>query len=106
MDEVLDAEIIKESKFSLVLNNPFLINLETNKKIGIAISTTVVIGLIVSSTIWAGAGPGGFSNSEYEWWETPVNERHDMDLNMTGWRSQLPVEGLYSWSGPSEYFVR
>ena len=24
---------------------------------------------------------------------------------MTGWRSQLPVDGPYSWSGPTEYFV-
>ena len=105
MDEVLDAEIIEEKRFSFILNNPFLNNLDTNKKLGIVISTTIVIGLIVSSTIWAGAGPGGLSNSEYEWWETPVNERYNMDLNMTGWRSQLPVEGLYSWSGPTEYFV-
>ena len=59
MDEVLDAEIIEEKRFSFILNNPFLNNLDTNKKLGIVISTTVVIGLIVSSTIWAGAGPGG-----------------------------------------------
>ena len=24
---------------------------------------------------------------------------------MTGWRSQLPVDGMYSWSGPTEHFV-
>ncbi|DAC62616.1 MAG TPA: CocE/NonD family hydrolase, partial [Candidatus Thalassarchaeaceae archaeon] len=36
---------------------------------------------------------------------TPVNERYNMELNMTGWRSQLPVEGLYSWTGPTEYYV-
>ncbi|MBT4181120.1 MAG: CocE/NonD family hydrolase, partial [Euryarchaeota archaeon] len=48
---------------------------------------------------------GGFSKSDYEWWETPVNERYNMELNMTGWRSQLPVEGLYSWTGPTEYYV-
>ena len=40
-----------------------------------------------------------------EWWETPIHERENMKLNMTGWRSQLPVEGIYSWSGPTEHFV-
>jgi len=105
MDEVLDGEIIEKERSSLILNNPFLNNLDTKKKLGIMVSTVIVIGLIMISTIWSAAGPGGFSNSEYEWWETPVNERYNMELNMTGWRSQLPVEGLYSWSGPTEYFV-
>ena len=105
MDEVLDAEIIEEGGISILINKPFLKNLETKKKLGIMVSTVIVIGLIMISTIWSAAGPGGFSNSENEWWETPVNERYNMELNMTGWRSQLPVDGPYSWSGPTEYFV-
>jgi predicted acyl esterase len=105
MGEVLDAEIVEEGEISILINKPFLKNLETKKKLGIMVSTVIVIGLIMISTIWSAAGPGGFSNSENEWWETPVNERYNMELNMTGWRSQLPVEGLYSWSGPTEYFV-
>ena len=105
MDEVLDAEIVEEGGISILINKPFLKNLETKKKLGIMVSTVIVIGLIMISTIWSAAGPGRFSNSENEWWETPVNERYNMELNMTGWRSQLPVEGLYSWSGPTEYFV-
>jgi predicted acyl esterase len=76
-----------------------------NKKLMILMSTILVTSIIVSSTIWSAAGPGGFSKSDYEWWETPVNERYNMELNMTGWRSQLPVEGLYSWTGPTEYYV-
>ena len=105
MDEVLDAEIIKEDRLSLIKNNSFISNLDTNKKLGILISTIIIVGLIIISTIWSGAGPGGFSDSKYEWWDTPVDERYNMELNMTGWRSQLPVEGPYSWSGPTEYFV-
>ena len=105
MGEVLDAEIVEEGGISILINKPFLKNLETKKKLGIMVSNVIVIGLIMISTIWSAAGPGGFSNSENEWWETPVNERYNMELNMTGWRSQLPVEGLYSWSGPTEYFV-
>ena len=44
-------------------------------------------------------------NQDDEWWNTPVHERENMELNMTGWRSQLPVDGKYSWSGPTEHFV-
>jgi hypothetical protein len=105
MVDALDAEIIEERSLFDIKNSSFLINLSIGKKVGIFFTTVAVIGMIFSSTIWSGAGPGVFSNSEYEWWETPVNERENMKLNMTGWRSQLPVEGLYSWSGPTEFFV-
>ena len=44
-------------------------------------------------------------NQDDEWWNTPVHERENMELNMTGWRSQLPVDGKYSWSGPTEHFI-
>ena len=79
MGEVLDAEIIKEEKLSLIKNNPFISNLDTNKKLGILISTIIIVGLIIISTIWSGAGPGGFSDSKYEWWEVPLEKRHLMD---------------------------
>ena len=111
MDEVLDAEIVEENLFSLIPKDPsFLwVKIESlvlkNKKLMILMSTILVTSIIVSSTIWSAAGPGGFSKSDYEWWEIPVNERYNMELNMTGWRSQLPVEGLYSWTGPTEYYV-
>ncbi len=111
MDEVLDAEIVEENLFSLIPKDPsFLwVKIESlvlkNKKLMILMSTILVTSIIISSTIWSAAGPGGFSKSDYEWWETPVNERYNMELNMTGWRSQLPVEGLYSWTGPTEYYV-
>jgi predicted acyl esterase len=111
MDEVLDAEIVEENLFSLIPKySSFLwVKIESlvlkNKKLMILMSTILVTSIIVSSTIWSAAGPGGFSKSDYEWWETPVNERYNMELNMTGWRSQLPVEGLYSWTGPTEYYV-
>ncbi|MDG1554233.1 MAG: hypothetical protein P8Q96_04940, partial [Candidatus Thalassarchaeaceae archaeon] len=99
MDEVLDAEIVEENLFSLIPKYPsFLwVKIESlvlkHKKLMILMSTILVTSIIVSSTIWSAAGPGGFSKSDYEWWETPVNERYNMELNMTGWRSQLPVEG-------------
>jgi len=105
MVEAIEAEIIEEEYDSNFRNYFFLTDLSTNKKLGIVFTTIVVVGIVFISTIWSAAGPGGFSNSENEWWDTPVHERENMELNMTGWRSQLPVEGPYSWSGPTEHFV-
>ena len=111
MDEVLDAEVVEENPFFMISKGTS-VSWEKigslvlrNKKLMILMSTILVTSIIISSTIWSAAGPGGFSKSDYEWWETPVNERYNMELNMTGWRSQLPVEGLYSWTGPTEYYV-
>ena len=111
MDEVLDAEVVEENPFFMISKGTSVSweKIESlvlrNKKLMILMSTILVTSIIISSTIWSAAGPGGFSKSDYEWWETPVNERYNMELNMTGWRSQLPVEDLYSWTGPTEYFV-
>ena len=43
--------------------------------------------------------------SQYEWWEVPLEKRHLMDLNFSSWRSTLPEQGNYDWTGPSEYYV-
>ena len=32
-------------------------------------------------------------SQSYEWWETPLQERHKMDLNLTQDRSVLPQNG-------------
>ena len=111
MDEVLDAEVVEENPFFMISKGTSVSweKIESlvlrNKKLMILMSTILVTSIIISSTIWSAAGPGGFNKSDDEWWETPVNERYNMELNMTGWRSQLPVEDLYSWTGPTEYFV-
>ena len=39
------------------------------------------------------------------WWEVPLEDRWQMDLNLTGERSQLPEMGTFNWSGPTEHFV-
>ena len=62
--------------------------------------------LIAMSMIWgSGALTGGNGEESYAWWQVPLNQRHLMDLNMTGSRSTLPEAGSYSWTGPSEHFV-
>ena len=105
MEEVVDAEIIDDNVSSVIPQVPFSNRLGSGGKLGVSISATIVIGLLIVSTIWSAAGPEGISKTENEWWKTPVNERHSMELNMTGWRSQLPVEDLYSWTGPEEFYV-
>ena len=101
----MDAEIVEDSASSMIPQIPFLNGLGNRGRLGVTISAVIVIGLLVGSTIWSATGPEGVSKSENEWWKTPVNERHAMELNMTGWRSQLPVEDLYSWTGPEEFYV-
>ena len=65
---------------------------------------TVLILLL--SMVW----DGGHSMTEEntfngDWWEVPLEDRWEMDLNLTGERSQLPEAGIYNWSGPTEHFV-
>ena len=105
MEEAVDAEIIEDSASSMSPQIPFVNGIGNRGRLGVSICAVIVIGLLVGSTIWSAAGPEGVSKSENEWWKTPVNERHSMELNMTGWRSQLPVEDLYSWTGPEEFYV-
>jgi len=42
---------------------------------------------------------------EIPWWAIPLDQRASMDLNLTGSRSQLHVQGQYAWTGPTEHYV-
>jgi hypothetical protein len=44
-------------------------------------------------------------SQSYEWWETPLQERHKMDLNLTQDRSVLPQSGDYEVLAYTEHFV-
>ncbi len=44
-------------------------------------------------------------SQSYEWWETPLQERHKMDLNLTEDRSVLPQSGDYEVLAYTEHFV-
>ena len=50
------------------------------------------------------AGPSIAGGEDDDWWNTPVNERHKMDLNMTGLRINCQ-NGPLRLSGPTEHFV-
>ena len=45
------------------------------------------------------------TQSSYEWWETPLDERHMMDLPMDTMRAQLPENGTYDILPYTEHFV-
>ena len=76
-----------------------------NKHVYVTGVTLMFVCVALSGCIFSNSNETKSNNSESEWWNTTVHERQDMYLNMSGWRSQLPVEGLYSWTGPTEHFV-
>ena len=104
-EDVLEATIIEdinENGFSLSskfegLNSRYLL--------GGGVAVVAIVLMLIISTLWTAAGPSIAGGDDDDWWNTPVNERHKMDLNMTGLRSQLPEAGPYTWSGPTEHFV-
>ena len=102
MSEVFEAEILDDSDLANERREFYQLN------IALA-STAVVVGLfILLASLW---GSGLFSNQsgdsvdDYDWWDVPLKLRHQMDLDYTGTRSKLPVNGTYSWTGPTEHFV-
>ncbi|MBR50880.1 MAG: hypothetical protein CMA83_04875, partial [Euryarchaeota archaeon] len=65
----------------------------------------VVILFFILASVWGSGAVQQSSEEDDNWWEVPLHERHKMDLDFTGLRSQLPVNGTYNWTGPSEFFI-
>ena len=65
----------------------------------------IVILFFVLASVWGSGAIQKSTEKEYSWWEVPLQERHKMELDFTGLRSQLPVNGTYNWTGPSEFFI-
>ena len=65
----------------------------------------IVILFFILASVWGSGAIQKSSEKEYSWWEVPLQERHEMELDFTGLRSQLPVNGTYNWTGPSEFFI-
>ncbi|MDG1525118.1 MAG: CocE/NonD family hydrolase, partial [Candidatus Thalassarchaeaceae archaeon] len=66
----------------------------------------VVILFMILASVWgSGALESNDDDGNYSWWNVPLQDRHKMDLDYTGTRSRLPVNGTYNWTGPSEFFV-
>ena len=66
----------------------------------------VVVLFILIASIWGSGAIQNGDNEDYEWWEVPLHDRHKMNLDYTGVRSTLPVNGTYNWTGPSEFSLR
>ena len=77
--------------------------LRFNVVLGATIAVVVLFILIAS--IWGSGAIQNGDNEDYNWWEVPLHDRHKMDLDYTGTRSKLPIDGIYNWTGPSEHFV-
>ena len=96
--EAVEAELVEDAADSRREQ------LQLNFALG-ATAIVVVLFMLLAS-IWGIQSSGdGDGYGDWEWWEVPLEERHTMGLNVTGWRSQLPEAGPYNWSGPTEYFV-
>ena len=99
-EDVFEAEILIESNLIERVKN-----LDRRILQGAGVAAVGVVSMLILSTLWTAAGPSITNGGSDDWWNTPVHERHTMDLNMTGIRSQLPEQGPYSWTGPTEHFV-
>ena len=76
-------------------------------RLNLALGATigVVILFIVLASVWGSGAVQNADDENYSWWEVPLHDRHKMDLDFTKSRSQLPVNGTYNWTGPTEHFV-
>ena len=104
-EQVLEATIIED-----INENGFRISskfegVDSRYLLGGGVAVVAIVLMLIISTLWTAAGPSIAGGEDDDWWNTPVSERHNMDLNMTGLRSQLPEAGPYTWSGPTEHFV-
>jgi predicted acyl esterase len=92
-DEVFDAEIIPTGDGG-ALNITFAAT--------IAVS---IVFLILGTSFGEVVLENDNSEQSYEWWQTPLQDRHNMDLDLTQMRSVLPVNGTYDILTYTEHFV-
>ena len=58
--------------------------------------------ILMLSMVWDDGHSMNDDDALYgNWWEVPLEDRWQMDLNLTGERSQLPEMGTFNWSGPT-----
>ncbi len=104
-EDVLEATIIEDSVRRSFDFYGRLEELDSRYLLGGGVAVFAIVLMLIISTLWTAAGPSIAGGEDDDWWNIPVNERHKMDLNMTGLRSQLPEAGPYTWSGPTEHYV-
>ena len=104
-EQVLEATIIEDINENGFNFSSKFEGMDSRYLLGGGVAVVAIVLMLIMSTLWTAAGPSIAGGEDDDWWNTPVNERHKMDLNMTGLRSQLPEAGPYTWSGPTEHFV-
>ena len=92
-DEVFEAEIIP-------IENGFALN------ITLAATIAVSIMFLILGAAW-GTPLAAIQESSRstEWWETPLHDRHEMELNFSQSRSSLPVKGPYEVQTYTEHYI-
>mgnify|MGYP001160784834 FL=1 len=104
-EQVLEATIIEDINENRFRISSKFEGVDSRYLLGGGVAVVAIVLMLIISTLWTAAGPSIAGGEDDDWWNTPVSERHNMDLNMTGLRSQLPEAGTYTWSGPTEHFV-
>ena len=97
-EDVLEATIIEDSVGSSFDFSRRLEKLDSRYLLGGGVAVVALVLMLILSILWTAAGPSIAGEGDEDWWNTPVDQRYKMDLNMTGLRSQLPEVGPYTWS--------
>ena len=101
MSEPLIAELIVEA--------PEVAEPSSRRDLDMALGATgamVLVFIMLSAGFGGGLEPADFASEGLNWWEVPIQERWKLDLNLTSWRSQLPVEGEFEILPLSEHLSR
>ena len=97
MDEPLIAELVEVADPS------------AKRNLDMALGSTIAVALIfilLASGLSNSAKDANTSEAEAKWWDTPIQDRWKLDLNLTSWRSQLPIKGEYEDILPmTEHYV-
>ena len=101
MSEPLIAELVE-------ISTPEVAEPSSRRDLDMALAATgamVLVFIMLSAGFGGGLEPADFSSSELNWWEVPIQERWKLDLNLTSWRSQLPVDGRFEILPLTEHLV-
>ena len=78
------------------------LNLSAGATIAVSIAVLMLAMTLGTNLTQSAKENGAFSG---EWWETPLELRHTMDLPMDTLRAQLPVNGTYEALPYEEHFI-
>ena len=108
VEAVLDAVIISSPQQQVVAIGETGSG-QGRRQLNISAASTIAVALVFLLLAMAfGESIVNQTNEEEfsgEWWNTPLQQRHTMDLPMDTLRAQLPVNGSYEALPYSEHFI-